>query len=107
MSGNGHLSTAGFPREASRPITTPRAIGDGLEWSPVRFQRHLDTVSARQSGEVIDYNLHLASDGDLFDTHELYAGPDGMVYFTQRMHDRVGRITLDGRVELFLSLIHI
>jgi len=24
-----------------------------------------------------------------------------MLYFTQRMHDRVGRITLDGRVELF------
>lgn len=101
MSGNGHLSTTGFAWEPSSPITRPRALGEGLAWSPVRFERHLDEVSERQSGEVIDYNLHLASDRDLFDTHELYAGPDGMVYFTQRMHDRVGRITLDGRVELF------
>ena len=45
--------------------------------------------------------MHLPTDGDLYDTHEIYAGPDGMVYFTQRMHDRVGRFTLDGRVEFF------
>ena len=65
------------------------------------FSRVFAAVAGRDLGDVVDYNVHLHSDGHLYDTHEIYAGPDGMVYFTQRMHDRVGRFTLDGRAELF------
>lgn len=82
-------------------VESPPPIGTGTPWTEEGFRDYFFAVSKRSSGEVTDYSVHLPSDGDLYDTHEIYAGPDGMVYFTQRMHDRVGRFTLDGRVELF------
>ena len=82
-------------------MSEPPPIGLGERWSQRAFQEYFASVADRESGDVVDYSVHLASDGDLYDTHEIYAGPDGMVYFTQRMHDRVGRFTLDGRAEFF------
>ena len=98
MSGSGHTNEDTQP---AQNVTKPSPIGNGKEWSQKAFKEYFSSVAARSSGDVTDYNIHLDSDGDLYDTHEIYAGPDGMLYFTQRMHDRVGRITLDGRVELF------
>ncbi|GEM_PF-1692336 len=82
-------------------IESPPPIGTGSPWTVQGFEDYFFAVSQRASGEVSDYNVHLPSDGDLYDTHEIYAGPDGMIYFTQKLQDRVGRITLDGRLELF------
>lgn len=98
MSGSaGH----GSEREsgAFQPLT-PAEVGDGAVWTFRDFRRYLRDVTRRDPGLVTDYSVHLPED-DNYDTHEIYAGPDGMVYFTQRMHDRAGRFTLDGRVELF------
>jgi hypothetical protein len=44
------------------------------------FRDYFLAVSQRASGEVSDYNVHLPSDGHIYDTHEIYAGPDGMIY---------------------------
>ena len=82
-------------------LESPPPIGTGTPWTVQGFRDYFFAVSQRASGEVSDYNVHLPSDGDLYDTHEIYAGPDGMIYFTQKLQDRVGRITLDGRLELF------
>ena len=82
-------------------IESPPPIGTGTPWTVEGLRDYFFAVSQRASGEVSDYNVHLPSDGDLYDTHEIYAGPDGMIYFTQKLQDRVGRITLDGRLELF------
>ena len=99
MSGSGHQ---GSDRSHYLDhIESPPPIGTGSPWTVEGFRDYFFAVSQRPSGQVSDYNVHLPSDGDLYDTHEIFAGPDGMVYFTQRMHDRVGRFTLDGRVELF------
>jgi len=98
MSGSGH--SHGDTQKVEN-VTQPRPIGSGAWWSEKAFDEFFASVAGRDSGDVIDYNVHLASDGDVYNTHELYAGPDGMVYFTQSEHDRVGRFTLDGRVELF------
>ena len=98
MSGSGHYGT-----DSSRlmdHIESPPPIGTGSPWTVEGFRDYFFAVSQRSIGDVSDYNVHLPTD-DLYDTHEIFAGPDGMVYFTQRMHDRVGRFTLDGRVEFF------
>ena len=98
MSGSGH--SHGDIQKVEN-VTQPRPIGSGEWWSEEAFQEFFASVAGSDLGDVVDYNVHVASDGDVYNTHELYAGPDGMVYFTQSMHDRVGRFTLDGRVELF------
>ena len=98
MSGSGHSHD---DTQKVENVTEPRPIGGGAWWSEKAFQEFFAAVAGRDLGDVVDYNVHLHSDGHLYDTHEIYAGPDGMVYFTQRMHDRVGRFTLDGRAELF------
>ena len=98
MSGSGHNQKN---TEEVKNVTTPSSIGKGAKWSRKDFDDFFLSVTTKNLGDVIDYNVHLASDNDLYDTHEIFAGPDGMVYFTQRKHDRVGRLTLDGRVELF------
>ena len=98
MSGSGHSQR---DVQSVNNVTQPRPIGRGEWWSEAAFQDFFTSVVERELGNVIDYNVHLDSDKDVYNTHEIYAGPDGMVYFTQSMHDRVGRLTLDGRVELF------
>ena len=98
MSGSGH--SHGDIQKVQN-VNEFRPIGQGQWWSKESFREYFASVSGRDSGDVVDYSVHLTSDGHLYDTHEIYAGPDGMVYFTQRLHDRVGRFTLDGRAELF------
>ena len=98
MSGSGHSQR---DVQSVNNVTQPRPIGRGEWWSEAAFQDFFTSVVERELVNVIDYNVHLDSDKDVYNTHEIYAGPDGMVYFTQSMHDRVGRLTLDGRVELF------
>ena len=98
MSGSGH--SHGDIQKVQN-VNEFRPIGQGQWWSQESFREYFASVAGRDSGDVVDYSVHLTSDGHLYDTHEIYAGPDGMVYFTQRLHDRVGRFTLDGRAELF------
>lgn len=99
MSGSGHYGSD--HSLLMDHIESPPPIGTGTPWMVEGFRDYFFAVSQRSIGDVSDYNVHLPTDGHLYDTHEIYAGPDGMVYFTQRMHDRVGRFTLDGRVEFF------
>ena len=78
MSGSGHH---GPDRSLwMNHIESPLPIGIGTPWTEEGFRDYFFAVSQRPSGEVSDYNVHLPSDGDLYDTHEIYAGPDGMIY---------------------------
>ena len=82
---------------------TPSApMGEGEQWSKKAFKRWLKHVSSRDVGTVIDYSIRLSSDSpSVVDTHEIHSGPDGFIYFTQGLHDRVGRLSLDGHVAYF------
>ena len=82
---------------------TPSApMGEGEQWSKKAFKRWLKHVSSRDVGTVIDYSIRLSSDPPkLIDTHEIHSGPDGFIYFTQGLHDRVGRLSPDGHVAYF------
>ena len=61
-------------------IQSPPPIGTGSPWTAESFRDYVFAVSQCSSGEVSDYNLHLPSNGHIYDTHEIYAGPYGMVY---------------------------
>ena len=60
-------------------IESPSPIGTGSPWTVQRFEDYFFDVSQRSIGDVADYNVHLPTDGDLYDTHEIFAGPDGMI----------------------------
>ena len=77
-------------------------MGEGEQWSKKAFKRWLKHVSSRDVGTVIDYSIRLSSDSpSVVDTHEIHSGPDGFIYFTQGLHDRVGRLSPDGHVAYF------
>ena len=92
-------ATSGLARGA----VEPPSIGGGSTWTKKAFRSYLKTISARQEGEAIDYHVRLEGDDEgVYDTHEIIAGPDGMIYFTQQKHDRVGRLRTDGQVEYLI-----
>ena len=82
--------------------TSSAPMGEGEQWSKKAFKRWLKHVSSRDVGTVIDYSIRLSSDSpSVVDTHEIHSGPDGFIYFTQGLHDRVGRLSPDGHVAYF------
>ncbi|MGB1776339.1 MAG: hypothetical protein ACPHGV_08385 [Synechococcus sp.] len=98
--GLGHVdygNQSGTDHGRNNTATLP--LGGGKSWNSQDFRRLVNSVSRRDKGHVIDYNVH--PDSTDYDTHEIHPGPDGYIYFTQQKHDRVGRISTDGRVEYF------
>ncbi len=80
----------------------PESIGTGTEWSARAFRRYLNETSKHKIGDVIDYQIRTNTDeAGVYDTHEIYASHNGLIYFTQQKHDRVGYIRIDGSVKLF------
>jgi streptogramin lyase len=90
--------TAGMAIGARKPAQ----INNGGSWSAQAFRRYFNQASRQKTGDVIDYQIRTDSDeAGVYDTHEIHASRNGLIYFTQQKHDRAGYIRPDGAIKLF------
>lgn len=103
-SGHDHSSTISSASVEISPNSTDAVLMEnGTKWSKKRFKRYLNQISAREEGHVVDYIVRKDDDPDIVDAHEITAGPNGLIYFSQQKHNRIGYLNTAGKVR-FLDM---
>ena len=104
-SGHDHSSTTSSASvEISSNSTDAELIKNGTKWSKNNFKKYLNQISAREEGHVVDYIVRKDDDDpSIVDAHEITAGPNGLIYFSQQLHNRIGYINTAGKVR-FLDM---
>ena len=104
-SGHDHSSTLSSDSvKVSFNSTDAESIKKGSSWSKKKFKKHLNQISAREEGHVVDYIVRKDDDDpSIVDAHEITAGPNGLIYFSQQLHDRIGYLNTAGKVK-FLDM---